>query len=423
MRITDEDDKGNKKMWVYEAKIGVKETCLLIFDESKDTYVLEKFGTHYDCNLVASPDETDPATLRGRYPQIDQSRSLQVQPLEVLSGKRDELKDKGDEDEENPIDENNSYDIRRWMRGDFHWFFEGHPHYRKPPPIPRPEHQPSFGISPTAAVSASPRPSPDHRVKGSDREDIHEETSPNGRAPVRNDGPHSQKRKRNPPTQTTLKQKPRVRREPHRSPPPESPSPSSASPSSGGEVMIVLAPDTTQNNNSGIPQRTGAADGSKADFTGLDGGEQESSSSSDDGLIIEMEENTKQKRTLGARLDRPVSGGPISLRSAANSLSPHSSPERLTEAADPGRVSSPGEEDEEDEDDGGEEEDEDEDEEKEDNGDQREADSDVDADLELPPPVLQRDDEGELEAELAQALESEDFPPPQVQGESESEEE
>ncbi|KAI9871892.1 MAG: hypothetical protein M1830_002322 [Pleopsidium flavum] len=92
--------------------------------------------------------------------------------------------------------------------------------------------------------------------------------------------------------------------------------------------------------------------------------------SDDGGLTIEMDPDTKPRR-LGAELVRPSSAAPISLRSAASSVSPHGEKESESES---------------------------------------ESDEDVEA-LQLPSPAAAPtpgDAEDELEAELAQALESQE---------------
>ncbi|KAI9815590.1 MAG: hypothetical protein M1832_005451 [Thelocarpon impressellum] len=127
-------------------------------------------------------------------------------------------------------------------------------------------------------------------------------------------------------------------------------------------------------------------------------------SSADGGLTIEMDPDTKPKRGgLGARLE-PGSGAPISLRSAASSVSPVSMRRHSSSASD------------------------------------EDADGDVDDDVQLPLPAMHRptqeidipsvriqaeedDQDDGLEAELAQAMGSEDVRMSEAPRESESESE
>ncbi|KAI9791233.1 MAG: hypothetical protein M1816_004225 [Peltula sp. TS41687] len=380
IRIIDGEEDGAESVWTYEAKRVVKPSYILVLGETSERYRLEKFELDYDCNLVSTPSESDKAVLRARYSQIDRGKDSEKVSAE---------KSRQDEDDESylddPIDENSPYDFRRWMRGDFNWFLEkdSKPQGKSASP----------NLSDRGSINGV-----EHHTKSSDRNYADDDSSPND---------VSQELKRKAPAYpTTLKPKAKARKITQ----PESDLGTAASSQTlqalDDELTIDFDPDTRPERDGGSHIATSPpADDASQSVESEAHQEEDQDESSDDDLVIEMEEDTRQKRTIRGLHTPMGNGAPISLRSAASSISPPATPGGPTQESDEEASHTRQ------------------------NGDgQREevkADDVYEA-PESPAADLQDDgdDEDELEAQLAQALESEDYQPHQEQQpEEESEEE
>lgn len=381
IRIIDGEGDGIGSIWTYDVKRVVKPSYILVLGEADERYRIEKFEEDYDCNLISTPSESNKAILQARYPQIDRGKDSERLSAETPS-RHHGLEDDDESYLNDPIDENNPYDFRRWMRGDFNWFLEkdSKPHAKPASP----------SLSDRASINSVER-----NTKSSDRNDADDESSQKDAG---------QKLKRKPSARPiTLKPKAKARKITHPGSDLGTPTSPQALQALDDELTIDFDPDTKSERAGSSqqavhPARDDASQSAKSEVHQ----EEDQTESSGDDLVIEMED-TEQKRTLGGRPTSMGTGAPVSLRSVASSLSPPGTSGGSAKELDRG-LTQPQQDV---------------------NGQQEEGDADIGEAPESLAPVSPRDadEEDELEAELAQALESEDYQPQQEQAEEESEEE
>ena len=368
LRITEGDDEA--ETWAYECRRIPQEGLTLVFDPAHQAFRLEKRAEQIECNLISTPWESDTVVLRARYPYLEDGNGKE--------GDADAESSTGEHDPDSPIDENNPYDVRRWMRGDFDWFFEKHD-------------AKSAKGSPSSEGEGQARLVGEYPNKSTERDDADDESSQDSSRQTRK--PKTAGRK------GVGKRKPKGRKGPRPAARPELPGSARDPQSRHDDLVIELGSESPYEHTTGLPLSGHITNTHQRQPNEVSKKKDESS---DNGLIIEIEAETKPKRGLGAGLNRMVSGGPISLRSAASSLSPARSRTSSSGEGDP--ITSPRHTPVERQ--------------------RHHADVDVDVVEELPLPIAsERDEEDELEAELAHALESEDYPAQQIPSESESEEE
>ena len=432
MRIKDDDDDGQVSTYAYSAQRVAKASYALVFDPAKQTFVLEKVGASINCNITSTPWESDRAKLEELYPHLEIADDTQEAVEDDLFSESEDVESS---DEENP------FDHRMWLDNEGP-FVASSP--RVPPLKPSPVPRPVNGIS--ASVSPAPRPikaPPQQRMqppsRSSYRDDADDESSqarrPTGRPqPPAAAGATVTAAKRALAKSNVLRgaeAEPPAKRAkvaPRKRPAPNDddvvlefdslPSAAADDGHSSLQTVEVKSPPPVHSRD--------VRDQNKDDK--VDGKDDES----DGGLVIEMEPETRPKRSLGQELGRMTSGGPVSLSSVASSLSPtpaQSSPVKpqarepdlplqMREADDNGDNNNNNEDDNNNDNDDDDDDDDDDMEDQSDAADEGDVDVDVD-DLKLPPPVLEPNDTdmtneaddvisaSDLEAELEQALVSE----------------
>jgi hypothetical protein len=419
LRIIDEDSNGDKNVYTYATKRVAKFSYTLVYDAEKRAFTLERVEDELVCNLTATPWQSDSAALKEQYPQIRTAKGADEsldgdEGASMLGQGQHQLEDDifaESEDQWSSDEENNPFDYRNFLK-------------ESASPAP----SPAGGSGRHTVFSPIPRAdsdlvresakTPSHLP--SFRDDADDESSQvRARAARRSESPDARVR-------SNAKARPRDARPPARK---RKPPMTKAKPSAEDDDDLTIEFDPLPARSAPVsPQRAADADKRAASPapSSVDG-EEDEDGLSDGGLIIEMEPETKPKRGLGGELGRLASGGPVSLRSVANSLSPPvghddfagdvEQPEvPLTQTDD--RYEDVSEADGADEEEEGEE-----DEEEEVQSNESDADADeaveppsmaaeLDADAEAEPGAdadVDADEDGasELEAELAQALESE----------------
>ncbi|KAI9801504.1 MAG: hypothetical protein M1833_002736 [Piccolia ochrophora] len=339
-----------------------KASYALLFDQSKQAFTLERIGAEYSFNLAAAPWEKDAEKNRKQYAQLD------------LAATADEASVDGDETSE--ADKDNPFDFRHWMNG-----------AQQPSPSHDREKHREENISPLPKARNGVRKDDtkrksktgNQRPKSPERDDADDESSD---AEDLKDG--GLRIDMNP--GTTVKRQ-TTARAPKRKEKPK------------GRLDGTASDDKPAIEANSRPKVTRSVE----DVPMAQRQQQRPSyrspeaSSSDDGLTIDLGEEVKPRNRLGGEFARLSSAAPVSLRSAASSVSPAS--RRMSPAQE---QSSESDEDE-----------------------AEEKDVDVDEELTLPPPAVaqEQEEEDDLEAELAQALESEGVGMKKAESESESEEE
>ncbi|KAI9807155.1 MAG: hypothetical protein M1825_005873 [Sarcosagium campestre] len=363
LSLTDDDEKTSR--YVYKGRRRTsKSSYTLIFDQSKQAFTLEKLDADYAFNLVSAPWEKDEKENKRQYPQ------LELRDVD----QNGEQSDLPEADDASP-DETNPFDFRHWL-----YDRQGTGQGNAVDTTPKPSNSPE-PIRPRAAAKEPAKrrgKASDRMVKSPDRDYADDESSSGEEIDKSGLGidlnPGARAKRPPAPRQPARKEKAKVIKK--------------AAPSEN-ELTIDFNPGGPSKSQ-GRKIETSRRSRPKETVVQQD-------DSSDDGLTIEMEVEAKPKRSLGSGLPRLSSAAPVSLRSAASSMSP------VSRSESPARPKSPVLND-------SSESDEDENE-------------DVDEVLTLPPPAVPREEDDDLEAELAQALELEEVGAKKAESESESEEE
>ena len=421
LRIRDDDER--RSAYAYSAQRVAKASYALVFDPSKQTFVLEKVGASINCNITSTPWESDRAKLEELYPHLDLAEDAQ-EPVE------DDFFSESEDVES--TDEDNPFDHRMWLDNEGPSVGSS-PRVPplKPSPVPRPVNSISASISPAPRpIGPSPRQRTQPLSRSSYRDDADDESSqvrrPTGRPqpPVAAGATATTAKKAlaRPKVQSRAEAEPlpkRTKVTARKRPAPDDDDvviefdslPSAAADDGHSSLQTVEAesPPPVRSRDVGELNKNDKVDGKDEE--------------SDGGLVIEMEPESRPKRSLGQELGQMSSRGPVSLSSVASSLSPtpaQSSPVKpqAREPDLPLQMPEADNDDDNDDDDDDDGDDDDDMEEQSDVADEVNVDVDVD-DLRLPPPVLQPNDTdktneaddvisaSDLEAELEQALVSE----------------
>ncbi|KAI9883519.1 MAG: T-complex protein 1 subunit gamma [Watsoniomyces obsoletus] len=451
LRIADQDV--DKSTYVYHARNVPKMSYALVFDPAKKAFVLEKVQLGVNCDLIESPWESDAAKLRTQYPQLDEADERRRELEGKGSGEGDSEDDLFSDPDDNP------FDHRRFMEVETPSPHIAPTHHRQVARV-SPAARPTTTETMTPAVHkaksplAQPAPTAKPSVAASprlpERDDADDEASQVLAPPPPPQPRQRPKPRPRAPPQVLMKPKPR--RAPPAQAPPAAPAPVPAAPAKrprpveDDDLIIDLDPQPARKRrNSPVSLSSVTAQEAIPTPPQRHHDEMVQEDQSDDGLIIEMEPDTKPKRGLGVSLGRPPSGAPISLRSVASSLSPGDAATIGGQTTQNHDAMASGEHD------------------KHEQQRQRVNDSDVDGELQLPPSVLQPneeqddedddddedededeedddddDDDAALEAQLERALESDiaddealppveqlyqpaPLPPPEPETESEEE--